>query len=540
MKANGYLVRTVRRLRSYGFNLLLLSVLTGLFAGVVVTLYNICTSYGEQVAEHAYALLIANPAFIPLLFVVLFAGAILIGTLTKFVPMVKGSGIPQTEGAARGLFKIKWYAVMCSMFAASLACVFLGLSAGSEGPSVQIGGCAGDAVSVALRRSFMLRRLQISAGASAGFAVAFNAPITGMIFSVEEAFKSLSPSAFICSAISVITALFVRNSIRPLFGLSVGYSFDKFVFVEATASDIALVALGAVIIALFAVAFYYAMFAVKKAFTKVKFWGGRGKYLFPFLIAGVFGLITSYCIGGGHGFIDALATEGTGNISGITVLGLSVGASIAIIVVFRFIAMISVMSTGVPCGVFVPMLAVGAGGGALLSVGFQNIGLSPEFSDYFVIICMAVFFTTFVRAPITGICMVFELTGQFKNFLPALLAITIAYIVSELCHLQPGYEKMLEQFVKAEGLDKHVKKVTLTLKVLPSSQADGSTLRKIVWPANGLVTAIVRADGSEDVPGSSDVLHAGDVITFEAETDDEKQLEEYLRSIVEKSIDDQS
>lgn len=534
MKTTTFFTRTVRRLRSYGLNLILLSVLTGLFAGVVVTFYNICTSYGEGVAEEVYALLIENPAFIPLLFVVLAIGAILIGTLTKFVPMVKGSGIPQTEGAARGLFRIKWYAVMCSMFAGSLVCVFLGLSAGSEGPSVQLGGCAGDAVAVSLKRSYMIRRLQISAGASAGFAVAFNAPITGMIFSVEEAFKSLSPAAFICSAISVITALFVRNSVRGALGFSVGFSFDNFVFAEASYTDIAFVALGAVIVALVAVAFYYAMFATKKAFTKVKFWDGRGKYLFPFLIAGVFGLITSYCIGGGHGFIDALSTGGTGDISGISVMGLSVGISIAIIVIFRFISMISVMSVGVPCGVFVPMLAVGAGAGALLSVGFQYIGMAPEFSDYFVIICMAVFFTTFVRAPITGICMVFELTGQFKNFLPALLGITIAYIVSEVCHLHPGYEKMLAQFIKSEGLDKNVRKVSLTLKIAEGSQADGNRLRKIIWPANGLVTEVIRADGSTEVPDGATMLAAGDSIVFECETDNEKALNEYLADIVER------
>ena len=485
-------------------------------------------------AEEAYALLLENPAFIPLLFVVLAIGAILIGTLTKFVPMVKGSGIPQTEGAARGLFRIRWYAVMCSMFAGSLACVFLGLSAGSEGPSVQLGGCAGDAVAVSLKRSYMIRRLQISAGASAGFAVAFNAPITGMIFSVEEAFKSLSPAAFICSAISVITALFVRNSVRGALGFSVGFSFDNFVFAEASYTDIAFVALGAVIVALVAVAFYYAMFATKKAFTKVRFWGGRGKYLFPFLIAGVFGLITSYCIGGGHGFIDALSTGGTGDISGISVMGLSVGISIAIIVIFRFISMISVMSVGVPCGVFVPMLAVGAGAGALLSVGFQNIGMAPEFSDYFVIICMTVFFTTFVRAPITGICMVFELTGQFKNFLPALLGITIAYIVSEVCHLHPGYEKMLAQFIKSEVLDKNVRKVSLTLKIAEGSQVDGNRLRKIIWPANGLVTEVIRADGSTEVPDGATTLSAGDSIVFECETDNEKSLKEYLADIVER------
>ena len=102
-------------------NLFCMSVITGLFAGVVVTLYNICMSLGEKTATNYYALLLQNPAFIPLLFVGLAAGAIVIGTVVRFVPMIRGSGIPQIEGAARGVIRFKWYVTMCSMFAASLA-----------------------------------------------------------------------------------------------------------------------------------------------------------------------------------------------------------------------------------------------------------------------------------------------------------------------------------------------------------------------------------------------------------------------------------
>ncbi len=94
-------------------NMFCMSVLTGLFAGVIVTFYNILMSIGEGTSEQLYALLSVNPAFIPLLFAGLAAGAVLIGTLVRFVPMIRGSGIPQIEGAARGVIRFKWYVFFC-------------------------------------------------------------------------------------------------------------------------------------------------------------------------------------------------------------------------------------------------------------------------------------------------------------------------------------------------------------------------------------------------------------------------------------------
>ena len=93
-------------------NMVIMSVLTGLFAGVVVTFYNILMSLGEETSEKLYSMLLDNPAFIPLLFVGLAAGALVIGTLVKLVPMIRGSGIPQIEGAARGVVRFKWYIIL--------------------------------------------------------------------------------------------------------------------------------------------------------------------------------------------------------------------------------------------------------------------------------------------------------------------------------------------------------------------------------------------------------------------------------------------
>jgi H+/Cl- antiporter ClcA len=533
--------RYMLRLKTYGVNLLILSVLTGIFAGVVVTFYNILASYGEDCARGLYELLVTYPAFIPLLFVGLVVGAVLIGTLVKFVPMIRGSGIPQIEGAARGDFTFKWYTVMCSMFAASLACIFMGLGAGAEGPSIELGGCAGDAIGGAFKRTQMVRRMQIAGGASAGFAVAFNAPITGMIFALEEAFRSFSPQVFMTAAVSVIVALLTRSGIRYTLNLafgyekfSLGYSLKNFVFVEIGWQAYIYIAVAALVVALAAVAFYYCAFGIKKLFGKVTFLKGVGKYIIPFVFAGVAGLITRYSIGGGHEFIQSLATGGTGKIEIEQVFGTSIIVSLVIIMLLRFLSISQLTGCGVPCGVFIPMLAVGAGMGATLSIIFQQMGMDGAYSDYLIIICMAVFFVTFVRAPITGLCMIFELTGQVQNFLPALLGIVIGYLVSELARLKPGYEKSLELFIEEQGYQKNKKKVTRQVLVMPNSTADGGMVKKIIWPHSGLVVSVVDGDGKSYVPNGETVLHAGETITFECETNDEDKLLSYLYEVVGK------
>ncbi len=515
-----------------GLNIIVLSIITGVFAGIVVTFYNILTNIGEDVAQELYALILGNPWSIPLLFIGLACAALIIGTVVRFVPMVKGSGIPQTEGAARGIIKFKWYVTLVTMFAASLACIFCGLSAGSEGPSLEIGACCGSATSIMLKRRQMVTRLQIAAGASAGLAVAFNAPVTGIVFAMEEAFHSFSSRVFICSAISVIFALFMHNALRPLFGLSIGFTFETFVFADFDWMMCVWALVAAVITSLIAVGFYYLMFWLKKLMKKVTFLKGAGKFIIPFLAAGAFGLITAYAIGGGHSFIMSLGTNGTGDYSDVElVFGLGLAGSLIIIVIIRLIACALNMSCGVPCGAFIPMLAVGAGIGAILAVLFKSWGMDSAFCDLLVIICMSVFFTTCVRAPITGVVMIFELTGNFSNLLPAVIAVAVAYYVGRAFHMQPIYEKLLDQFIDDEKLYEKQQKYKFTLKVMPDSSIDGNSVRSIIWPTNSLVVALRFPNGTSMVPDGETVLKAGDVIDIEAETEDEHALLDYLAEL---------
>ena len=520
----------LRTLREYGVNLIALSILTGLFAGAVVTIYNILTGIGEEKSVELYRLILKNPAFIPLLFTGLAAGAFVIGTATHFIPMIRGSGVPQAEGAARGILHFRWFTVMCSMFAASLACVFMGLPAGSEGPSLEMGGCAGYGTAKACRRSLMVRRLQVAAGSSAGLAAAFNAPVTGLIFAMEEAFRSFSAQVFTCSAVSVAVSLAVRNAMRAAMGFPVGFTFTTFTFSPMQPVGYLYTALAALAAGLLGVAFYRLMLLARKGFSKVTFLSGVGKYIIPFFVAGAFGLVTAYAMGGGHDFVQSLGSLSEGGVERI--FGISLAATLAIVVVFRFVSTILAVGCGMPYGIFVPVLATGAGLGALLCVWFESIGMDSAMSDYIIIITMAAYFTTVVRAPITGLVMVFEFTGQFENLLPALLGVGIGFIVGELFRTQSVFEKCLEFIVRERNIKFCAEKKSVTVEVEEGSYADGRSIRSVLWPAGGMVTEVTSRDGGRFIPGGGTRLKAGDAITFECSALSEEDLKNYLAEIV--------
>ncbi|MCM1441395.1 MAG: ClC family H(+)/Cl(-) exchange transporter, partial [Roseburia sp.] len=475
----------------YGFQLVAVGALTGLFAGLIVTLYNVLTSYAEDFSRDYYGFFRTNPAFIPLLFLALFCGAIVIGGVLRFIPMIRGSGIPQTEGATRGLLRFKWYQVLTGMFAASLFTVFMGLSAGSEGPSIQIGGACGYGTSDLLKRGEMLRRYQITGGACAGLAVAFNAPLTGMAFAFEEAHKRFTPEVFVCSFSSVITAIVTRNLLRTAMGLSVGSSFTTFQFTQLNMLSYLYVLFAAAICGLAGVGFYFLVFRAKKLFAKLTFWKGVGKMTIPFLLGGAFGLITVNVMGGGHDFIQSLGSLSDGVER---IFSSPLWATLLIVLILKFIISIVNMGAGVPCGVFIPMLAVGACLGALLSLLCVKMGMDPAYSDAVIMICMAAFFTTVVKAPITAIVMVVELTWSFTFLTPVILGVAVGYLIGDVFRTEPIYDKLLEGILEEQRAKNPPKKLTAKLCVAKDSPADGRAVRDILWPSDALVVGLFRGD----------------------------------------------
>ncbi len=508
----------------YGAQIVSVGALTGLFAGLVVTLYNVLASMAEEFSRGYYDFFREHPAFIPLLFAALFVGAIVIGGVLKFIPMIRGSGIPQTEGATRGLIRFKWYQVLTGMFACSLFTIFMGMSAGSEGPSIQIGGACGYGMSNMLRRGDLVRRYQITGGACAGLAVAFNAPLTGMAFAFEEAHKRFTPEVFVCSFSSVIVAIITRNLLRPAMGLATGSTFTTYAFTSPDMFSYLYVILAAFICAFAGVGFYFLVFRAKKLFSKITFWRGTGKMLIPFMLAGAFGLITVNVMGGGHEFIESLGSLSHGVES---VFSSPLWATLLIVIVLKFIVSIANMGAGVPCGVFIPMLAIGAGMGALLSLMCIQMGMDPAYSDALIMICMATFFTTVVKAPITGIVMVVELTWSFTFLLPVVIGAAIGYLVGDIFRTEPIYDKLLDGILEEQRRGEKRVSLTATLRVKAGAPADGRSVRNILWPSDILVTTLERGSLTI-VPDGETVLKEGDIIFVKGET---ANSEEYLKNL---------
>lgn len=453
-----------RRRAENGLSLVLFSLITGAAVGVVVTLYNVLVNYGDEYSVALYGEIFLRPYFIPLLLVGLLLASIVVGTAVRFVPMARGSGIPQTEGAARGLLRLDWLRTMCTMFACSLAAVFLGMSAGAEGPSVLMGGALGESTGRLCRRTREDERVLVASGASAGLAVAFNAPLTGLLFSVEEANKKATPALLVSALCSVVSALAVRGGLRALISLAdpgVIPFAPAFSAYDLTALDdfpdvMAALGIGlltAAVAALLGTAFYHAVLGARTLFGRIDILHGAGRMAVPFLLAGALGMITPFAMTGGHGLMEALGTQGGQTEMGVSLRVASpLMVAVAVILLLKFLATVCNMGAGVPCGAFVPMLAIGASGGALLALAFAYAGLPAEWSDIVVMMFVAAFFTAVVKAPVTGTVMVFELTGSynFALLLPVAAAVTTAYLISVLLRTRPIYDVLLTGFVPAK------------------------------------------------------------------------------------------
>lgn len=519
-----------------GAEIVAVGALTGLFVGVVITCFIALCTLAERFARNDfYEFFRTHPAFIPLLFLALFAGSILIGTMMRFLPSVKGSGIPQTEGATRGLFRFKWYEAITGMFAAALFTIFMGLNAGSEGPSIMIGGGCGSLTNDLLRRNAIVRRYQITSGACAGISVAFNAPFTGMAFAFEEAHKRFTPEVFVSSFSSVVVAIIVRNLLGPLMGLKVGAFFTTFSFEGVEAFDLMFlvyVLFAAVIISLCGVAFYFLVLLVKKVFERsklTKFAKGLFRVSIPFVLAGAFGLITAYAMGGGHSFIEAVGSQAVGTEKELQKIFFSpVWATLLIVVILRLVSTVLNVGSGVPAGAFVPILAIGAGMGALLSLLCGAMGMDAAYSDALIMICMATFFATVVKSPITGIVMVVELTWSFTFLLPVILGVATGYLMGALFRTEPIYDKLLDDMLEEAHKTHPVEQFITKVRVTEKGHAAGRTLRDVLWPHGALVVRILR--GEEEIsPDGNTKIHDGDILVVRGKT---AEKEDYLESLI--------
>jgi H+/Cl- antiporter ClcA len=214
------------------------------------------------------------------------------------------------------------------------------------------------------------------------------------------------------------------------------------------------------------------------------------------------GCFLPQALGGGHSIIVSLVAPGQQMIPLLVLLAV------------RFVFTMVCFGSGAPGGIFLPLLAVGALCGGIFGLGVTGLtGLDSAYLATFVALAMAGYFAAVVRAPVTGILLITEMTGSFSQLLSLALVVLCAYLVAEALHSKPIYESLLERMLHArpESQSSQQGKVLLEEVIHLGSALDGRQISDIPWPKGCLVIAVHR--GSQDIlPRGDTMLQSGDLL----------------------------
>ena len=209
---------------SFRLKLVFEAIGVGIITGFLIVLYRYALEKAGIFLTEVYKTLSIKPILIlPWIGVLIILGYV-VGLMVKHDPMISGSGIPQVEGVLLRKLDMKWFRVILGKFIGGVLAIGAGLSLGREGPSVQLGAAVGQGVSKVFKRVKIEEKYLITSGASAGLAAAFNAPLAGVMFSLEEVHKNFSPLVLLSTLAAALSAVFVA---RGFFGLKPVFNFEN-------------------------------------------------------------------------------------------------------------------------------------------------------------------------------------------------------------------------------------------------------------------------------------------------------------------------
>lgn len=408
----------------------------GLIGGFIVLLYRVALTFAGNWLIKILSYIKGNPFRCAVWFLILMALAWIVGRLVKWEPMISGSGIPQVEGEVSGRLSQNWKRVLPAKFAGGFLCMLGGLSLGREGPSIQLGAMAGQGISRALGRGKREEKFLMTCGASAGLSAAFHAPLAGMMFAVEEIHKTFSIPILLPVMTASVTADYIASHIL---GLDPVFHFQITEYLPQNYYWL-LILLG-ILVGVSGVFYNWGMLKAQELYRKIPLLKETGRLLIAFLTAGVLGLVMPSVLGSGSGLIASLT-------KGEMVLGMVV---LTLVVKFLFSAVS--FGSGAPGGIFFPLLILGALLGAVFAMtGAEFFGLDPVYINNFVLLGMTGFFTAIVRAPLTGIILLFEMSGSISQMLSLSIVSVTAYIVATLMRSEPIYDSLLKRILKANTI----------------------------------------------------------------------------------------
>ena len=513
-----YVVRNIRQKQRFKYKLILEGIAVGSIVGLVIALFRIMIVKADHARQIAVHLVKVRPvyAFAVLLLLVLIAW--ILDKLNRFEPDISGSGIPQIEGELKGLEDQNWRKVLIAKFAGCVLAIGGGLALGREGPSIQLGGMIGKGF--ARRKNALLteERMLMSCGAGAGLAAAFGAPLAGVLFALEELHKNFSAEVLVSTMAASAVADYIAVNIiglRPVFDFDVEHRIPLRLYW-------AVVLLG-VILGILGVLYNKLLDKMQDFFDRFdnKFVSIGIMLMISFLMMFIYPTV----LGSGNNLVKVISD------------GKFTLIALAILLVAKLFFSTGSFGTGTPGGIFLPLLVIGAITGGLYST-FLSTAFSVEeyYIKGFVIIAMAGFFSAIVRAPITGVILITEMTGNFMTLLSLVAASLAAYVVADILGGEPVYDQLMHRRqrrkvesgsgtpdhdyltdVYSKSDKKYVKKrisirerkVVIDSSIHIGSMMDGHKVMELGLPEGSLIVSVMR-DGKEIIPHGSTILNGGD------------------------------
>lgn len=525
--------------------LLVESLIIGLLVGILISVYRLLIPWLGHYFQLAYAWGRENTwQAISIVLGVSLIGAF-VGHLSQIEPKIGGSGIPQVVAQLRGQMKMQWQKVLPLKFIGGIFALGAGLKVGREGPSIQMGAAIGQGFGEILQRPLTERRYLITGGSAAGLAAAFNAPLSGVIFVLEEVHHNFSSLALIAAMAASFSADFLSIQIlghQPVIELGT--------LKTLSASSYLLVILLGILIAFTSFIFTGGISFFKKIYARINLpqWA---KVMIPFFISAIVILINSSAFGSNE---ELIFLPLHGNVS---------LPQLVFLYFLNLFLLLIAFSSGMPGGIFFPMLVLGSLLGNIFAEIFVSFGLlSTDEVIIFAVLAMCGSFAAIVRSPLTGIMLIVELTGSFTFLLPLGVIAFAAYFMAEALQLKPVYEMLLDYQLHPQNLKhkifgrKTIKEqvenpvsgsgkviaetayadhgILVQYPIYMNSIADQKTIAEIAWPKNLLLISIHRGD-TEILPKGHVRLQAGDYLVALHPFHDSAKIAEALDQITKKT-----
>ncbi len=352
----------------------------------------------------------------------------------RFSPYASGSGIPQVEAILQDKLPPAPPRLLLVKFFGGLSAIGAGLALGREGPSVQMGAAVAHIVAKTSGRTWLDCKVLIAAGAGAGLATAFNAPIAGAVFVLEELVRRFDTRIAIAALGASAAAIAVA---RAILGNACDFAVEPLAYVGVEIWPL-FVALGAAA-GLAGNLYDGAVLGTLALMDRLSRWPIEIRASVIGAVVGALGFFAPALVGGGD------------DITQRTLAGGATLAMLPLAFLLRFGLSAISYAAPVPGGLFAPILVLGSQlgllCGALCQVALPNAGLNPT---AFAVVGMAAFFTGVVQAPVTGIVLVIEMTASFTMLLPMIAACFAAMLVPNLLRGTPIYDSLRERVYRMQ------------------------------------------------------------------------------------------